>query len=211
MRAQVVDHRVAPGADTEGYLAAVREVLAQVPSRPRIAFYLAGADPLEGDALGGLAVTRAGLRARDRAVLTTLGRTPTVILPAGGYHDASWHVLAGTLAQAAGLPTSVRAGYDPVFRRVLDVSRTLDPEQLSGTDAWLTEEELLESLGVPVRAREHRFLGFYTRHGLGHALEMYGYLPALRHLGLTELRVELPATHEGPDSHADHGLGRRPA
>src|SRR6476469_4403246 len=39
-----------------------------VAHRPQCVFYLAGADPYEDDQLGGLRVTREGLRARDRLV-----------------------------------------------------------------------------------------------------------------------------------------------
>ena len=39
---------------------------------PELAFYLAGADPWEGDRLGRLALTKAGLRARDELVLDRL-------------------------------------------------------------------------------------------------------------------------------------------
>ena len=39
---------------------------------PDVAFYLAGADPWEGDRLGRLALTKAGLRARDELVLDRL-------------------------------------------------------------------------------------------------------------------------------------------
>ncbi len=54
-----------------------------------MAFYLAGADPWEGDRLGRLALTKAGLRARDELVLDRLretGATVCVVL-AGGYAD----------------------------------------------------------------------------------------------------------------------------
>jgi acetoin utilization deacetylase AcuC-like enzyme len=51
-----------------------------------IAFYLAGADPWEGDRLGRLALTKAGLRARDEHVLHRLTpRAPVVVVLAGGY------------------------------------------------------------------------------------------------------------------------------
>jgi acetoin utilization deacetylase AcuC-like enzyme len=54
---------------------------------PDIVFYLAGADPYEDDQLGGLALTKAGLRERDRVVLEACTRAdcPVVILLAGGY------------------------------------------------------------------------------------------------------------------------------
>jgi acetoin utilization deacetylase AcuC-like enzyme len=51
-----------------------------------VAFYLAGADPWEGDRLGRLALTKAGLRARDEHVLQRLTpRAATVVVLAGGY------------------------------------------------------------------------------------------------------------------------------
>jgi acetoin utilization deacetylase AcuC-like enzyme len=54
---------------------------------PDIVFYLAGADPFENDQLGGLALTKAGLSARDRLVLETCldADVPVVITLAGGY------------------------------------------------------------------------------------------------------------------------------
>ena len=50
-----------------------------------LAFFLAGADPWEGDRLGRLALTKAGLRARDELVLTRLRGIPTTVVLAGGY------------------------------------------------------------------------------------------------------------------------------
>jgi acetoin utilization deacetylase AcuC-like enzyme len=56
---------------------------------PEIAFYLAGADPWEGDRLGRLALTKRGLRARDELALDRLlaaGASVCVVL-AGGYAE----------------------------------------------------------------------------------------------------------------------------
>jgi len=55
-----------------------------------LAFYLAGADPHEGDRLGRLKLSAAGLLERDRRVLGLLGerRIPLALTMAGGYgHD----------------------------------------------------------------------------------------------------------------------------
>ena len=54
-----------------------------------VAFYLAGADPWEGDRLGRLALTKAGLRARDELVLDRLRATGTrvCVVLAGGYAE----------------------------------------------------------------------------------------------------------------------------
>ncbi len=49
--------------------------------------YLAGADPYRDDQLGGLALTRDGLRRRDRTVFEAArdAGVPIVVLLAGGY------------------------------------------------------------------------------------------------------------------------------
>jgi len=80
------------GCDDATYLAALRPALAEVWRRtaerpPGLVFYVAGADPHEGDRLGRLKLTTAGLAARDELVLGQLAerRIPTVVLMAGGY------------------------------------------------------------------------------------------------------------------------------
>jgi acetoin utilization deacetylase AcuC-like enzyme len=80
------------GCDDAAYLAALRPALAEVWRRtaerpPGLVFYVAGADPHEGDRLGRLKLTTAGLAARDELVLGLLAqrRIPTVVLMAGGY------------------------------------------------------------------------------------------------------------------------------
>lgn len=57
------------------------------PFERRLAIYLAGADPYEGDLLGRLALTKAGLAERDRLVLSMCreANLPVAILMAGGY------------------------------------------------------------------------------------------------------------------------------
>jgi acetoin utilization deacetylase AcuC-like enzyme len=69
-------------------------------------FYLAGADPFEDDQLGGLRVTKAGLRTRDRMVIqaATSANVPMVITLAGGYArnvDDTVAIHAATIAEAA--------------------------------------------------------------------------------------------------------------
>ena len=55
--------------------------------RPDLVVYLAGADPFERDQLGGLAMTKEGLRERDRVVLEVVSEAgiPVVVTMAGGY------------------------------------------------------------------------------------------------------------------------------
>ena len=77
------------GADDDLYLSELDRALEEaVLSRaPQLVFYLAGADPYEEDQLGGLAVSREGLRLRDQAVFSAcedVGASVAVLL-AGGY------------------------------------------------------------------------------------------------------------------------------
>lgn len=55
--------------------------------RPQLIIYLAGADPYEADQLGGLALTKEGLRARDEMVLRWAREADVgvAITLAGGY------------------------------------------------------------------------------------------------------------------------------
>jgi acetoin utilization deacetylase AcuC-like enzyme len=76
------------GAGDERYLTALDGALPKVmESRPELIVYLAGADPFEGDRLGGLALTKRGLAERDRVVLDVARRAgvPLVTVLAGGY------------------------------------------------------------------------------------------------------------------------------
>ena len=77
------------GTGDDGYLTALSEALDRAldAARPDLAFFLAGADPWEGDALGRLALSKAGLRTRDELVLGRVaeaGAACCVVL-AGGY------------------------------------------------------------------------------------------------------------------------------
>ena len=86
-----LDVDLATGTGDAGYLTALDEALdVAIPAaRPDLAFYLAGADPWEGDRLGRLALTKEGLRTRDELVLDRLraaGAAVCVVL-AGGYAE----------------------------------------------------------------------------------------------------------------------------
>ena len=86
-----LDVDLASGTGDEAYLEALSGALDHALPRAQadVAFYLAGADPWEGDRLGRLALTKAGLRARDELVLDRLrgaGARVCVVL-AGGYAE----------------------------------------------------------------------------------------------------------------------------
>jgi acetoin utilization deacetylase AcuC-like enzyme len=83
-----LDIGLVDGTADATYLARLEQALPQVmASGPQCVFYLAGADPYEDDQLGGLRLTREGLRTRDRLVIDAVRRAgvPLVITLAGGY------------------------------------------------------------------------------------------------------------------------------
>ena len=84
-----LDVELADGCGDDEYLRALDAALAQLESRfaPGLVIYLAGADPHEGDRLGRLKLTWAGLQARDRRVFDWAWqrRIPVAMCMAGGY------------------------------------------------------------------------------------------------------------------------------
>jgi acetoin utilization deacetylase AcuC-like enzyme len=109
------------GTGDDEYLDRLAEALAVAVgrARPDVLVYLAGADPWEGDALGRLALTKAGLRARDALVLDTAARAGTalVLTLAGGYApdvtdtvDVNEAAVMAVVERAARAPTLPAAG-----------------------------------------------------------------------------------------------------
>ena len=83
-----LDVGLSDGAHDAAYLRELERALPTVMAhRPQCVFYLAGADPYEDDQLGGLRLTKAGLRQRDRLVMGAVQQAgvPLVITLAGGY------------------------------------------------------------------------------------------------------------------------------
>lgn len=76
------------GTDDAEYLAALDDALPEaLEARPDLVLYLAGADPYRDDQLGGLGLTREGLRRRDRTVFDRCraAGVPVAVVLAGGY------------------------------------------------------------------------------------------------------------------------------
>src|SRR6185295_15829958 len=95
------------GAHDAAFLDALGGALPAVMAhRPQCVFYLAGADPYEDDQLGGLRLTKAGLRERDRVVIDAVRAegVPLVIVLAGGYArrvEDTIAIHAATIGEAA--------------------------------------------------------------------------------------------------------------
>jgi len=86
-----LDVELPDGTGDEAYLDALAPALAAALERaaPDLVFYQGGVDPLAADRLGRLALTHAGLRARDALALREARRRglPLVLTLGGGYAD----------------------------------------------------------------------------------------------------------------------------
>ena len=88
--ASTLDIGLEDGAGDREYLRRLAQALPLVMAhRPDVLFYLAGADPYVGDQLGGLALTKGGLRQRDRLVVEVArdAGVALVVTLAGGYAE----------------------------------------------------------------------------------------------------------------------------
>ena len=105
--AGTLDIGLPDGTGDSRYLRELEQALPSVlASRPECVFYLAGADPYEDDQLGGLRLTREGLRRRDRMVIERVAEAglPLVITLAGGYArhvEDTVAIHAATIEEAA--------------------------------------------------------------------------------------------------------------
>lgn len=180
-----VDETVLPDADDTTYLLALGKLLHRAP-KPALAFVLAGGDVLADDRHGDLGLTLRGARRRDRRVQEWLGNTPTVWLPAGGYHGDAWRVLASTGAVLSDASSRRLARLDdPLVAHYARVARSLEEDDLGSSE--LDDLDLAELFGDPSRPR--RFLGFYTDQGIEHGLYAYGILSHLQRLGYREVEA----------------------
>ena len=102
-----LDVTFADGATDDEYLSALTRHLPFVLDghQPDCVFYLAGADPYEGDRLGRLKLSMAGLRERDRFVFDSCRarNIPVAVAMSGGYAsdiDAIVTIHANTIREA---------------------------------------------------------------------------------------------------------------
>ena len=89
-----LDVELDDGCNDETYLQKLHAHLPKIIAefQPEAMIFLAGADPYEGDRLGRLKLTKAGLQARDCFVMTTArdAAIPITVTMAGGYaHDVT--------------------------------------------------------------------------------------------------------------------------
>ena len=107
-----LDLGLADGVEDEEYLSQLRPAVEKSLDefRPDILFYVGGADPFCEDQLGGLRLTKAGLKARDKGVFQSARsrNIPIVTTLAGGYArrvEDTIRIHANTIAAAQELFT----------------------------------------------------------------------------------------------------------
>eukprot|EP00208_Stichococcus_sp_RCC1054_P002713 CAMPEP_0206135296 /NCGR_PEP_ID=MMETSP1473-20131121/612_1 /ASSEMBLY_ACC=CAM_ASM_001109 /TAXON_ID=1461547 /ORGANISM="Stichococcus sp, Strain RCC1054" /LENGTH=358 /DNA_ID=CAMNT_0053527103 /DNA_START=325 /DNA_END=1401 /DNA_ORIENTATION=- len=98
-----VDIAIPLGTADAAYLTALAGALkrAKVEFQPDVILYNAGTDILEGDPLGRMAVSAAGVEERDQAVwrLARDLRVPICMVLSGGYAKDNWRVVGNSLAE----------------------------------------------------------------------------------------------------------------
>jgi acetoin utilization deacetylase AcuC-like enzyme len=99
------------GTGDADYLTALDEALDRALAEPpQLAFYLAGADPWEGDRLGRLSLSKDGLHARDELVLERLSQSgaDVCVVLAGGYAEDVRDTVQINLRTAASVASRIR-------------------------------------------------------------------------------------------------------
>ena len=128
-----LDVELPDGCTDVPYLAALDTALDQAFARhgagpPGLAFYLAGADPHEGDRLGRLKLTATGLAERDRRVMAALAARgiPVALSMAGGYGrqiETTVALQRQTLVTALDAWQAWQAGRDPAGTAAMEECR----------------------------------------------------------------------------------------
>lgn len=129
-----LDVELDDGTTDEEYLAALSAGLdrALEAARADLAIFVSGADPHEGDRLGRLSVSRAGLLARDRMVFARCDRAglPVAVVMAGGYGKDVRETVEVHLQTVA---VAREHWYDTRMTSVLQSAVSLHPERKAGT------------------------------------------------------------------------------
>ncbi|MBI3179829.1 MAG: histone deacetylase, partial [Deltaproteobacteria bacterium] len=205
-----LDFLLPAGSDDRAYLGLLTSTLpaALKSHAPGLIFFIAGADVLDGDPLGGFRMTLSGVLARDRFVTEQARslRAPMVVTMAGGYsaeaHRATFGfvrwLLTGDVKAAPPAETDLRARFERI-------AASLDPYELQAEhdDPMRFEADVMaELMGKP---SVHRILDFYSTHGVELALERYGLLQKVRKRGFSDLRIAMDPSDRERQRVSVHG------
>ncbi len=189
------DETVLPvGCGDQAYLAALDGLLDRMPAC-EFALVVAGGDVVRGDPLGRLGLSLAGCRQRDARVASRLREIGSVWLPAGGYGQQAWQVLAQSwLAVARRDRLQVDPNADPLAEHARLISESLDPERLGQWSLDLADVEAELTGRAP---QSPRLLGYYTAAGLEFGLSEQGLFGLLERLGYRDLRADIAPAQPG--------------
>lgn len=205
------DVALGSGVTDVALLAALQEHLPPVIAavRPRLVFYVAGADMAADDALGDWKVSAEGMLARDRFVTMQVralrGPVPFVIVLGGGYGYGAWRYTARYLGWlASGREQPLPDDMEIILHRFRPVARELSEHALRSAagggseprSEWSLTEDDIPGL-VPDAGRDTGVLGHYSPQGLELLFERLGVYERLRSLGFTSPVVEVAAGVNG--------------
>ncbi|MBK06484.1 MAG: histone deacetylase [Deltaproteobacteria bacterium] len=176
-------------------LEALEHLLALMP-KSDLVYVIAGGDVLLDDHMGTLGMTIEGAQKRDMKIMKALDGVPSVWLPGGGYHPASWKVLANTGALLSLEQMHYIPSYeDPMKSYFKSVASTLYLSDIEDEN-FLTEDDIAELMGASTIQPKH-YMGFYTKEGVEYSLYKYGLLHHIRRLGYDHFEVEFKNTANG--------------
>ncbi|MGF1508299.1 MAG: hypothetical protein ACFB9M_02205 [Myxococcota bacterium] len=180
------------------YLACLRTTLLPMARRmrPKLIFFIAGADVLAQDRLGTFWMSIAGVFERDRIVheLADELKAGLVVTMGGGYSPSSWLTYYNfTRFVVTGRPRVVEDPGNVVRKSFDEIASQLEATELQQSDDDLIfdfhPDELFGELSGQSQSR--RFLGFYSKHGVEIVLERYGLNDQVRRRGYSEVDVQL--------------------
>ena len=200
-----------PGSvEDAAYLEAVKTHLPPVLEsfRPELVFYLAGSDPASDDQIGNWKISAAGMRERDRFVVSRVRegsrRLPLAIVLGGGYGLNAWRYSArffSTLLNK-GKPLEPPTTEEVTLIRYRQLAREIAPHELTGEpsegDWGLTADDILPGMAAVHRPR--RLLGYYSLQGMELTLERAGLLDRLRAMGYSHPTVEFELDNPAGDT-----------
>jgi acetoin utilization deacetylase AcuC-like enzyme len=204
-----------PGVTDASLLTLLADTLPKVfrAHQPKLTIYVAGVDPLQGDAYGDGRMTLNGLLARDQFVLEQVRRagTPLVHVLAGGYGGSAWRptarlaawILTGTVVDppddlAVALHRASRPATSPPAARATRAAPRSTPAAPRATPAapqdpfdWTFSAEDVEDFGIASTPSPQSLIGPEHTSRIQAGLERFGILSQVRNRGYADPQVEV--------------------
>lgn len=184
-----------PGVTDAQLLGHLSDVLPRVfrEHAPKLTIYVAGVDPLAGDAYGDGQMTLDGLFHRDRYVLEWVRRaqTPLVHVLAGGYGGGAWRPTARLAAwMLTGTQIDPPDDVEVALRRAQQEGA---PRSGTASDpfVWSFSADDVEGFGIVTTPAPGDVLRADDREKIARELERFGILAQIRNRGYESPLVEV--------------------